>query len=406
MLSVDEALARVLSESRPLAPREIPLNDALGLVLAKNIFSDVDSPPFDKALMDGYAIVASDLAGGDATFEVIEEVAAGATPKKPLASGKATRMMTGAPIPTGADAVVMVERSTPVEEADNCVRLTDKPAKSGQNILHRAASMRVGDNVLEKGRTLRPMEIGLLAEVGQSMILAHPAPRCAVVSTGNELVAVDAVPATGQIRNSNSAMLHAQCLRAGAMPTCLGIALDNEGSLSDHFRRGLDADVLLISGGVSAGRFDLAPQVLESLGATNCFRQVSLKPGKPLWFGYLEHKDRRTLIFGLPGNPASSLVCFELFVAPAIARLKGHAPARRAKHAAMLASSWTNRSDRPTYHPGALTPNAAGEQVATPLNWKGSADLRTLALADCLICFPPGEVTYAAGERVDVILLM
>lgn len=403
MQPVEAAIARVLAESRPLVPVLYPLDQSLGLVLAEDVASDVDSPPFDKALMDGYAIIASDLASGDATLEVIEEIAAGATPTKHLRSGQATRIMTGAPLPEGADAVVMIERSTMLE--NGCVKLVDKPAREGQNLLRRAASMRRGENVLKQGVVLRPMEIGLLAEVGRANVLAHRAPRCAIVSTGNELVPVEQVPAAGQIRNSNSSMLLAQCQRVGATANALGIALDHEASLRDAFQRGLEADVLLISGGVSAGKFDLAPQVLESLGAVNCFRQVFLKPGKPLWFGYFEHADRRTLVFGLPGNPVSSLVCFELFVVPAIAVLQGRGAAPRKTMPARLASSWNHRSDRPTYHPASLVTDEQGVVHAMPLNWKGSADLRTLSLADGLIVFPPGEVSYVEEDIVQIVPL-
>lgn len=403
MLSVEEAVACVLAESRPLTPASCSLDQSLGLLLAEDVASDIDSPPFDKALMDGYAIVSGDLASGEATLDVIEEIAAGATPMQSLAPGKAARIMTGAPIPTGADAVVMIERSTPVEHGR--VRLIDKPARAGQNILPRAASMRRGEMVLKKGAALRPMEIGLLAEVGRASVLVQRAPRCAIVSTGNELVPVDQTPSAAQIRNSNSAMLHAQCQRRDAIPTTLGIALDNDSSLREYFSRGLEFDVLLISGGVSAGKFDLAPQVLESLGAVNCFRQVSLKPGKPLWFGYFEHTDRRTLVFGLPGNPVSSLVCFELFVAPAIAVLRGRPAAPRKTLSARLTTQWTHRGDRPTYHPASIEMNEEGQASATPLHWKGSADLRTLANADCLICFPSGEQAYDAGDSIETVLL-
>ncbi len=404
MLPVDEATARVLDESRPLAPIEVGLESALGLVLAEEIKSDIDSPPFDKALMDGYAILASDLASGEATLEIIEEIPAGATPTKTLSPGCASRIMTGAPIPGGANAVVMIERSTLIGASQ--VKLVDKPPHPGQNLMPRATAMHRGQVVIRAGALLRPMEIGLLAEVGKGKIKAYPAPRVSIVSTGNELVPVELIPRAGQIRNSNSSMLVAQCQRAGAIPTALGIALDDEGSLASFFKRGFEADILLISGGVSAGKFDLAPQILESLGAVNCFRQVFLKPGKPLWFGYLDHAGRRTLIFGLPGNPVSSLVCFELFVAPVIRRLQGHAPSPPQKRLAILATPWTHRSDRPTYHPASLAYDAVrGETLATPLNWKGSADLRTLSSADGLICFPPGEMSYAAGEPVGVISL-
>ncbi|MEQ8789164.1 MAG: molybdopterin molybdotransferase MoeA [Pirellulaceae bacterium] len=408
MLEVAEALQRVLAETRAKSPRTVPLSDALGMVLAEDAVSDVDSPPHDKALMDGYAVLAADAHTGPVELRVLEQVAAGATPAQTVVPGAATRIMTGAPIPDGADAVVMVEQTEPlgVENANSAadvpvrVRINASRVDSGQNIMRRAASMRRGEVVLNSGRLLRPMEIGLLAEVGRAEVRVVPRADVAVLSTGDELVPADSLPGGGQIRNSNGPMLRAMVERAGGRAVDLGIGRDEEAELRRLVALGLQHDVLVLSGGVSAGVLDLVPRVLASEGVEQVFHKVHLKPGKPLWFGIRRRQPHDTLVFGLPGNPVSSLVCFELFVRPAIAALAGErndAPVQTAT----LAAAHRQRGDRPTYWPARRSSDVRSVSV-TPLNWKGSADLRTLADADCLIYFPPGEREYAVGDEVEI----
>jgi molybdopterin molybdotransferase len=227
-----------------------------------------------------------------------------------------------------------------------------------------------------------------------------------VLSTGNELVPADQTPAAGQIRNSNSPMLAACVRKACAVPLELGIARDERDELRRLIERGLAADVLVLSGGVSAGVLDLVPGVLAELGVEQVFHKVRLKPGKPLWFGVLAcapPRQRATLVFGLPGNPVSSLVCFELFVRPAIQQLSGRTAATPIK-TARLAAEFQHRGERPTYQPAQFCEHAQGA-IAKPLFWQGSADLRTLAAANCLIRFPAGDRHYPAGEAVEVMLI-
>jgi molybdopterin molybdotransferase len=403
MLTVAEALQKVQDCVTALPPLVVPLEQALGRVTAEAIASDVDSPPYDKSMVDGYAICYADLKDGVVELRFLEEVTAGEVPTVDVASGTTTRIMTGAPMPAGADAVVMVERST--ELTNGAIRLEDHKAKLGQNIVRRAAVMSRGDEVLPAGKLVTPTVVGLLAEVGRAEVRVVPRPRVAVLATGNELVEPREKPGPGQIRNSNGPMLAAQVMRTGAEPVVLGIARDDRESLRTKIAAGLETDLLVLSGGVSAGVLDLVPSVLAELGVREVFHKISMKPGKPLWFGLRESADGRpTPVFGLPGNPVSSLVCFELFVRPAIAQLAGLEWPDEPRHLATLLEPFSHRGDRPTFWPGRREERTCGffGQAVEPLRWQGSGDLRTLVDADCLICFPAGDRAYVAGEEVDV----
>jgi molybdopterin molybdotransferase len=400
--SVAEAQALILNHAVSLTPRCLLLApELIDLVLAEDVVSDVDSPPADKAMMDGYAVRSSDFAGGQAVLTVIEEVSAGRVPRRTVEPGQTARIMTGAPVPAGADAVVMVERSRSLD--DNKVELRDEP-RPGQHILTRGSEMRRGETILNAGIALQPQEVGLLALVGRQQISVVPRPRVAILSTGDELVETAAVPGPGQIRNSNGPMLAAQVVRAGALAESLGIGPDRADVLEELVRRGLQADVLILSGGVSAGKMDLVPGVLAEASVKAHLHKVRLKPGKPMLFGTATHADRPpTLVFGLPGNPVSSFVCFELFVRPALRHLAGHAEAGPVTVTGSFTTEFVSRTDRPTYHPALVFTNADGHQVR-PLPWSGSADLRALSGANALLVLPPGEKRFAPGDRVDTIL--
>lgn len=406
MISIDEALQLVLAHVRHKPPVNIASEKGLGLVLAEDVTSDVDSPPHDKSIVDGYAVRAADLSGGEAKLAILEEVVAGAVPQKPLTPGFATRIMTGAPIPAGADAVVMFEQTEAITDALALgkVHVKDGRIKPGQNILRRGVSLRTGDTVLRSGHLLRAIELGLLAEVGRGEFLAIPRPTVAVLATGNELVSPKVRPNAGQIRNSNGPMLTALVRQAGGIPVELGVARDNREELREAITAGLAEDVLVLSGGVSAGVLDLAPSVLAELGVQQVFHKIRMKPGKPLWFGVLPAKPIDKLVFGLPGNPVSTLVCFELFVRPALAKLAGRAPLGFPNSQARLEIPFVHRGERPTYHPSILS-LAGGLAKVTPLPWQGSADLRGLATANVLACFPAGDREFAAGETIEVLAL-
>jgi molybdopterin molybdotransferase len=401
LLTVDEALRAVLERAAPLPPRPRSLERARGCVLAEDVAADLDLPPFDKALVDGYAVRAGDVEACGGRLRLGEEILAGRTPTRPLGPGEAASLMTGAPLPEGADAVVMVERT----RRDGADVLLDEPAcRPGQNRLPRAREMRAGDVVLTRGERLHAVRLGLLASVGRSSVSVVPPPRVAVVSTGDELVEPDQVPGPGQIRNSNAAMLQAMAEAAGALAETMPIARDEPEALLEILAVALAADVVLITGGVSAGKRDLVPETLARLEVARVFHKVRLKPGKPLWFGVGSPRGDQPgpLVFGLPGNPVSGVVGFLLFVRPVLRILAGLADAPPAPRRGALARAFRHAGDRPTYHPSRLVGTEA-EPVIDPLDWAGSADLRTVAGADGFAVFPAGDHEYAPGEVVDFL---
>ena len=402
MLSVDEALGEVLTQAQPLpAERRLAL-EALGLTLAEDIHADIDLPPFDKALVDGYAIKVAEFESGVREYFVGEEILAGKTPERPLAIGEAAAIMTGAPIPVGADGVVMIERTSLV---DGRVHLEKMAVRPGMNILRQGREMKTGDLILSRGDWINPARIGLLASVGRTEVEVIPPPLIRILPTGDELVEPGQKPGPGQIRNSNASMLAALVSNAGARAEILPVARDESQHLSDAISHGLGADVLLITGGVSAGNRDLVPETLESLGVRRIFHKVKLKPGKPLWFGVgLSRGDRPpTLVFGLPGNPVSGIVGFLLFVRPALAAMAGLSRRDPAARRRPLSRSFPHQSDRPTYHPSRLILSPDGGYAIDPLSWAGSADLRAVGSCDGFAVFPAGDREYAQGDVVDFL---
>jgi len=404
MIDISNALSLILEQAKPGPPATKPTGQALGLVLAEDVASDIDSPPYDKALMDGYAVVASDVQSGKAELRVLEEIVAGDMPREVVVSGTATRIMTGAPMPDGADAVVIIERTELFESAESSiVRTRDHDVQPGQNIMRRATSLHKGDVVLRAGRPVAAVDVGIMSEVGRHEVLVHSQPSVAVLATGNELVPADQVPGAGQIRNSNGPMLCALAERAGGTAIDLGIGRDEEAELTRLVQRGLKEDVLVLSGGVSAGVLDLVPQVLQDVGVTPIFHKVRVKPGKPMWFGVASGAGN-TLVFGLPGNPVGTLVCFELFVRPALGALAGRHTNDLPTVEARLTRRHRQRGDRPTYYP-AVVRNESAATLVEPLDWHGSADLPTLARADGLALFPAERTQFEAGESITVLLL-
>lgn len=418
MLTVAEALDAIVRQTVPFAPQAMPLAEALGLTLAERVLSDVDSPPFDKALMDGYAVRSEDIRGAGTELEVVEEVTAGRVPSRAVAAGQATRIMTGAPIPEGTDAVVKVEETEAVETVSGeRVRILADSARPEQNLIRRGTSMRSGEVVLEAGRQLRAQELSALAEMGCHEVLARRRPTMAVLATGDELVPVSETPGPGQIRNSNETMLAAQIEQAGGQAVSLGIARDEREALRERIESGLQHDVLLLSGGVSAGKLDLVPSELERAGVEQVFHKVRVKPGKPVWFGVLRREEdgdsasgsgsstgrNSCLVFGLPGNPVSSMVCFELFVRTAMRRLCGQQDAKPQTISARLAHPHSHRDDRETFFPAAFAWTQDGPAV-TLMKWHGSSDLQATRDANAMVVFPAEPREHQAGDFVDVIL--
>jgi molybdopterin molybdotransferase len=396
-LEVAEALATVLEHVGPLPAGAEPLSAALiGRLLATDVCADRDSPPFAKSLRDGYAVRAID-ATDSRVLPVIEEIAAGVIPKKAIGSGEAARIFTGAPMPNGADAVVMQEDAEAVGDG---VRVVQTGVRPGQWVFPRGAEMRAGDTMLAAGTRLNAAAIGLLASVGMASVPVIPRPRVSIIATGDELVSVQAVPGPGQIRNSNGPMLAAQAAPLAAVAD-LGIVRDSEAAMKAAIGEALaTSEVVLLAGGVSAGKFDLVPGVLERLGVAAHFHKVRMKPGKPLLFGT---KDG-VLVFGLPGNPASAWVCFELFVRPALRRLAGETIVGPPRRRLPLAEAIAEANDRPTFRPARLEAGENGLRVR-PLPWAGAPDLRGIALADALIVLPAGESRLDPEMQTEVILI-
>lgn len=401
MLTVDEALGKILATTVPLEVCELPLNESLGLTLAKSIHSPTDLPPFDKSLMDGYAVRLADVATGSATLCVIETITAGRVPTKSLGAGQASQIMTGAPLPSGADLVIKVEET---QRDGDVVTIESKAPAVGASLIHRGTSVRAGAVVLDVGMKLNGARIGALAELGCASVPVHRRPRVAILATGDELVPIESIPGPGQIRNSNEAMLAAQIEAAGGTPIRLGTARDDHEALREKIRQGLQCDMLVLSGGVSAGTLDLVPAALAESGVKQIFHRVEIKPGKPIWFGLKSANDRnhsnQCYVFGLPGNPVSSLVCCELFVRTALRRLMGIERATPEPILAKLEHDYSTQAGRPTYHPAKLTWTTEGLGVAL-VPWHGSSDLCGTVAANGMALLPGVEHQYRAGDRLE-----
>ncbi|MEP3477876.1 MAG: gephyrin-like molybdotransferase Glp [Fuerstiella sp.] len=415
MISVDEAVHKILTESVQLPAVKTSLRNCTGLILAENTRVGCDSPPFDKAMMDGFAVSSQaagtlesnssidESANSKIHLKVIETITAGIVPQCMVDSSTASRIMTGAPMPAGADCVIPIERvdfdsSTPTDVG---VSLQDLIAE--KHVLRRGVIAVEGDPLMSSGVTLQAQHIAALAEFGMAEVPCVPQPKVAVLATGDELVDVSEPLTPGRIRNSNEPMLLAQLERAGSIGYGLGIAEDQLETLKAKVSQGLSCDVLLLSGGVSAGMLDLVPQVLTELGVCEVFHKVAMKPGKPLWFGQLKVGDRKCLVFGLPGNPVSSMVCFEVFVRPALQKLAGIFIADSSLPFATLQTDIAVKGDRVTYFPATFQTTDLG-LMATALPWAGSADLRTTAAAEGLVILDPKQGPFVAGSSVECML--
>jgi molybdopterin molybdotransferase len=319
MIEYGDALRRVLKAAKPLGSESVPISAALGRILGRDIRARESVPPFAKATMDGYAVRATDSgragARGPVELEIVEDLPAGRVSRRAIGPGQAARIMTGAPLPKGADAVVMVEDT---RKAGGWVRILS-PVRRGDNVGLAGEDVRKGDLVLERGGRLGPAEVGMLAALGYGTVPVSKCPRVAVVATGDEIVEPGRKAKPGQIRNSNGHSLRALAAEAGAGVEYLGIARDRNSSLKLKIGRARKADILVLSGGVSVGDHDLVKEELQGLGVRPVFWRVRIKPGRPVFFGVRG----RQLVFGLPGNPASAMVTFHLFVRPAIDRMLG-----------------------------------------------------------------------------------
>jgi molybdopterin molybdotransferase len=396
VVSYADASAIVRKHAEGLKPRrpaqEVALVDALGRVLSEPIVADRDQPPFPRSTRDGFACRAADLTAA-LPLDIIGVIRAGEALERTLSPGEAVEIMTGAPVPEGADCVVMVEHA---DRDGNRLRLTaGRSIRTGENIVPRGAEAREGEAILAPGTRLSAAQIGAAAACGASRPSVFDRPRVAIVATGDELVEVDQTPAIRQIRNSNSYSLAAQVITAGGEPVRLPIARDEREHLEAIVRQALNHDLLLLSGGVSMGKYDLVEEVLLSLGAEFFFTGVSIQPGKPVVFGRLDN----TYLFGLPGNPVSTMVTFLLFVQTVLGALGGETGRVPTFAQATLAHEVRVKTGLTRFLPARLT-----DLVVEPVAWQGSGDLASTSRANCFLMVPPDRPVLASGETVAILL--
>jgi molybdenum cofactor synthesis domain-containing protein len=403
MLPVNDAIQIVERETPRLETEEVALRDARGRVLAGDVIADTDLPPFDRALMDGYAVRAADTKIAPATLRIVGESAAGRGWRGETGAGEAVRIMTGAPVPVGADSVRQVELTREIEDGARVV--IEKATESGQFISRRATEVKRGEVILRAGERVTPAMLAALASFGYARVKVSRRPRISVLATGTELVRVEETPGADQLRDSNTYSLLGYAEAAGAMVETLPFALDDEELLRGLINEAAEtSDALVLSGGVSMGAYDFTKSALHKLGAEIFFERVSLRPGKPTVFARLTNA-RRTLVFGLPGNPVSVSVTFNLFARTSLLAMQGASSARLPEHRAVLARDVRGSIERASYLPATLHTDDGGRVVAEPLKWRGSSDFVAFMRAGALIIVPEGVRAIEAGAVVSVLRL-
>ena len=400
MISFDEALNNILSHIHALGLEKVSLLESLGRVIAEDIYARRNIPPLDNSAMDGYALRSEDVQKASPNhpirLEVIEDLPAGFISTKTLEKGKAIRIMTGAPIPKGADTVIPVEES---KKEDGFV-LIFKAAVLGENIRKSGEDVKEGDRVISKGDTIRPAEVGMLASVGRSFVSVYQRPLAAILCTGDELVDVDGDLDEVKIISSNSYTLGAQVKDCGAIPLQLGIAKDRKEDIEEKLRQGIRADVLISSAGVSVGDYDFVKDVMKDLGMEMVFWKVAMRPGQPLAFGTIGGKP----VFGLPGNPVSSMISFEQFVRPCLLKMMGHRQLFRPVIEAILKEEIRKMTGRRYFIRGTVS-FEKNQYFVTTTGEQGSGILRSMVRANGLIVIPEDQEMVRAGEKVKVQLL-
>ena len=401
LTQLQEAQRIVLESTRALGLEKISILDALGRVLGEDIVAERDNPPWNNSAMDGFAVRWEDIKQEQAiqkpvTLTVIEDVPAGKMPSKTVGRGQAIRIMTGAPIPKGADTVLKVEDT---EHTPDSVRVF-KAEQQGANIRPQGEDVKKGDCIIAKGTQIRPGEAGMLAILAKSFLFAYQRPRVAILSTGDELADLDERFSEEKIINSNSYGIAAAVPEAGGIPFLLGIARDTPEALKEKISHGLTADILVLSGGVSMGDYDFTKTVFHELGAEMNFWKLAIRPGQPLAFGKIQGK----LAFGLPGNPVSSMVTFEQLVRPAMLKMSGHRSYGRPVVQAVFLEKFSKRTDRRHFLRGVLTQEEGVFKVRTT-GAQGSGILTSMVKANCLIDIPVEVERVNPGDLVSVQLL-
>jgi len=400
MISVEKARSLILDQIQPTGTEKLDLLHSLGRVLAERVLSKRDHPPWNCSAMDGYAVRHEDVVEASekkpVMLEVIEEIVAGLLSTKIVGRGQASRIMTGAPVPEGADAVIRVEDT---REGGESVQIVC-PAEGGENVRLRGEDIQAGHVMLEQNSVMGPAEAGLLASLGRSHLLVYQRPRVAILATGDELADFDEALTPNKIMNSNGYALASQVLEAGGVPVILGIAKDTREDLLSRLTQGLTADLILISGGVSVGTYDFVKEVLDRLGIRMEFWKVAMKPGEPLAFGRLQAKP----VFGLPGNPVSTMVTFEQFVRPALRKMQGHPQLFRPVIDGVLMERITKRPGKMHFVRVVVKKTGDRQEVWTTGN-QSSGVLTSMVKADGLLIFPSDSSDIEKGQVVKVQLL-
>jgi molybdopterin molybdotransferase len=400
MIPVEEAIRIILEQAEQLPPEAVALEDALARVLAEDVIADSDLPPFDRAQMDGYAVRAADTLNAPARLRIVGEAAAGRGWQGQMRAGEAIRIMTGAPVPPGADSVQKVEVTS--ESADAQTVTIDEGARPGQFIVERASEVKAGAIVLRAGESINAAMTAALASFGYARVRVGARPCVAVLATGTELVPVNEKPGPDQIRDSNSFSLAAYAGLAGAKVERLPLAGDDVVLLQREIEAAAErSDVLILSGGVSMGVYDFTKTALAALGARIFFERVGLRPGKPTVFARVG----RTLVFGLPGNPVSVSVTFNLFARTALRAMQGCALPALMEEWGVLARAVKGSMERTSYLPAQLGTNEDGQLLAEPLKWGGSSDFVAFARATALVIVPAGVQGLEAGAKVRFVRL-
>jgi molybdopterin molybdotransferase len=405
MISYSEALSSITNSIQRTMPMEtVPLVLARGRILAQPIVAGENVPASANSAMDGYAIHAEDVSQASvespATLRVIGEAAAGSVFDGMVGRGDAVRIMTGGLVPEGATAVVEVEATS---EADGLVQVR-RAVRSGESIRNAGEDVRAGAEVIAAGKRITPGDVGLLATLGITNVPVRVRPTVGILSTGNEIVEAFRVPGPGQVRNSSSPALYAACSDAGVEPIDLGIARDDRDELYDNLEQGLRFDVLLTTGGVSAGAYDYVQHLLPELGVEIQFHKTNIRPGKPLLFGTYGEGQDQTLVFGLPGNPVSSLVTFQIYVIPALRKLSGEVGQPTRIHARLTEEIRKHDSKR-HFIRGILSNDAAGDLVVRKTGTQSSGAMSSMSLANCLIIIGEEVERVDAGKMVEVEML-